>query len=222
MKIKTKIKNLIYLVIAGVFVSSCGEKKEEPVFVPPNQEFSADQDQEQKAKEEFERLKKLEEMQRGDSNKPVTPDTIISLQKDSVKTDTAKPKEKKVDPKTLQKEKELNKKLTNPKTTIDDYLEYIKRGVSEDGNFDKNMKRASELWDGRGVNTFKKAYKDTKKFSIISEPEVVTQKGNTAKVKVKVKQTDKNNKESEIIVTYNLVADNTGKWKIKNNVVSKK
>ncbi|HRE40744.1 MAG TPA: hypothetical protein PLG90_05380 [Ignavibacteria bacterium] len=222
MKIKSKLKNLLFLSLSGILIYACGEKKDEPVFVPPNQEFSADQDQEQKAKEEFERLKKLEEMQKGDSNRPVTPDTVISLPKDSVKTDTVKPKEKKVDPKTLQKEKELNKKLTNPKTTIDDYLEYIKRGVSEDGNFDKNMKRASELWDGRGTNTFKRAYKDTKKFSIISEPEVVSQKGNTAKVKVKIKQTDKNNKESEIIVTYNLVADNTGKWKIKNNVVSKK
>lgn len=213
----------LFLVLFGFIALSSCNKKEETQFIPPNQEFNADAEKERLAREEFERLKKLQEIT-GDSS--VHHDSITAyIDSTSIKDSLAAAEKKKKESKTIQKEKELNKKVTNPKATIDDYLEYIKRGTDEDGNFDKNMKSAASLWEGRSTDKFKSAYKNVKKFTVLSEPEVVSQKGSTSTVKVKLKQVeevDGKQKETEMTVTYSLVADDTGKWKIKNNKVSRK
>lgn len=217
-----KNKYLFLILFGFIALSSCN-KKEETQFIPPNQEFNADAEKERLAREEFERLKKLQEIT-GDSS--MYHDSITAyVDSTAIRDSLAAAEKKKKDSKIVQKEKELNKKVTNPKATIDDYLEYIKRGTDEDGNFDKNMKSAASLWEGRSTSKFKSAYKNVKKFTVLSEPEVVSQKGSTSTVKVKLKQieeVDGKQKETEMTVTYNLVADDTGKWKIKNNKVSRK
>jgi hypothetical protein len=217
-----KNKYLFILLFGFIVLSSCN-KKEEPQFVPPNQEFNADAEKEKQAREEFERLKKLQEIT-GDST--INLDSLTShIDSTAIRDSLAAAEKKKKDAKVVQKEKELNKKVTNPKATIDDYLEYIKRGTDEDGNFDKNMNNAASMWEGRSASKFKSAYKNVKKFTVLSEPEVVSQKGNNSTVKVKLKQVEEVNgkeQETEMTVTYNLVSDETGKWKIKNNKISKK
>jgi hypothetical protein len=217
-----KNKYLLILLFVVIAITSCN-KKEEPQFVPPNQEFNADAEKERQAREEFERLKKLQQMTGDSANYN---DSLTSyIDSTAIKDSLAAAEKKKKESKTVQKEKELNKKVTNPKTTIDDYLEYIKRGTDEDGNFDKNMKSAASLWEGRSTEKFKSAYKNVKKFVVLSEPEVISQKSGTSTVKVKLKQIEEVNgkeQETEMTVTYNLVADENGKWKIKNNKISKK
>lgn len=224
----------VLFISACVFIS-CGKKDEENSFTQQN-EISSDKERELKEKEEFLRLKEEELRNQNNQQQTQTPnlDSINNLArqdsiskqrvKDSIKTVSAPPK-KEEKKELVKKEKDLNRRLDNPKTAIDDYLEYIKRGVGEEGNFDKNMSSASELWSGRSKNTFKSAYKNTKEFIIVSEPEVVSQKGDNATVKVKLKQVDKVNgkdKSTEMTVTYNLVADSKGKWKIKGNKVKRK
>ena len=85
------------------------------------------------------------------------------------------------------------------------------------------MKKASETWENRPADSFKKNYKNVKKFTVTEEPKVVSQKGGTASVNVKIKQStvgsDGKEVEKESVVTYNLVADKTGKWRIKSNIV---
>lgn len=218
-----KNKYLFILLFASVIFTSC-EKKEETQFIPPNQEFNADSQKDQDAQAEFERLKKLQEIT-GDSSVQYTDSVTAYVDSTAIRDSLAAAENKKKESKTVQKERELNKKVTNPKATIDDYLEYIKRGTDEDGNFDKNMKSAASLWDGRSTSKFKSAYKNVKKFTVLSEPEVISQKGSTSTVRVKLKQVeevDGKQKETEMTVTYSLVADDTGKWKIKNNKVSRK
>jgi hypothetical protein len=114
----------------------------------------------------------------------------------------------------------LNKQTDNPIETVNDYLEYLKRGISDVGKFDENMKKANGLWEKDRLNTLKSNYKTTKKIVIVNEPSVVTNKGKNASVKVKLKVTN-NNKDTDMTVTYNLVADSNGKWKIKNNAIEK-
>jgi predicted DNA-binding protein YlxM (UPF0122 family) len=225
-------------VSAFIFIS-CGKKDEDTSFAPPN-EISSDKERELKEKEEFLRLKE-EELRNQNQQQTQTPDTTVNNNnnnelarqdsilkqrvKDSIKTVSQNIPQKKEKKELVKKEKDLNKRLDNPKAAIDDYLEYIKRGVGEEGNFDKNMGAASELWTGRSKNTFKSAYKNTKEFIVVSEPEVVSQKGDNATVKVRIKQVEKVNgkdKSSEMTVTYNLVADSKGKWKIKGNKVKRK
>ena len=52
---------------------------------------------------------------------------------------------------------------------------------------------------------------------------LLNQKGGNATVKVKVKQStigaDGKETEKESVITYNLVADKNGKWRIKSNIV---
>lgn len=204
-------------------LSSC-KKKEEPeqnFIPPPQQENSADLEKQKKEKEEFDRLKQ-EELNKS----PDKSDSLTS--KKEIASDTSKPKTKEVKKETkkkyVEKEKELNAKFGNPKTAIKDYLEFIKRGTSGDGSFDKNMKNANEVWTSSSTDKFKSNYKNTKKFVVVTEPELVSQSGNNATVKVKIKKVDKvKNKdvESDLTVTYNLVADKEGKWRIKSNTVKK-
>lgn len=193
--------------------------------IPPQKEVSSDKEKELKDKEEFLKLKEQqlreweESLNKRDTSK--TKDKKVET-KDSTKVakDTSKTKPK--TDKISEKEKELNKRLDNPVTAVNDYLEYIKRGISDNKTFDANMKKASETWESRSAESFKKSYKNVKKFVITEEPQVVTQKDNNATVKVKVKQTlniGGKEEDKDMVVTYSLVADKNGKWKIKSNIV---
>lgn len=207
-----------------LIIESCGKKEEPETFVPPQQETNIDKEKEEKEREEFERLKKLQsgELDSAAANDP----TLSASDTSNLKLDSAKKiSEKKVAKKLVQKEKELNKRLDNPKSTINDYIEFLQRGTSEGGNFEQNMKRASNLWESGNLNRFKSNYKNTKKLVVLEEPKVISQKGNVATVEVKIKKIDiKNNtdEEMEMTIKYNMVADSNGKWKIKNNTVVKK
>lgn len=213
------LRNFTPAIILIMFLfAACDNKDEEPVFVPPDRELSSDKESELQAKEEFLRLKEEELMKREKMLDTLSAADTTQTQDTVVKKPTLTRKQRE----NIKKEKELNQRISNPTSAINDYLEYIKRGVSKDGNFEKNMKNASKLWQKRSVDVFKKNYKDTKKFQVISDPKVVKQSGNTATVKVKVKQTDIENsaeKEIEMEVLYNLVADKNGNWKIKSNKV---
>ena len=207
---------------------SCKKGDDQNQQITPQKEISSDKEKELKDKEEFLRIKEqqLKEWEESLTKKDSTgkfKDKKIET-KDSVKVakDTSKTKPKKEDKKTSDKEKELSKKFDNPITTINDYLEYIKRGISDSKTYDANMKKASESWESRSAESFKKSYKNTKKFIVTQEPQVVSQKDGTASVNVKVKQTQTvggKEEEKEITVTYNLVAGKNGQWKIKSNIV---
>ncbi len=222
-------KNLLFTAIffSLLIIAGCNKKEEQPqTFIPPPQETSSDKEKELKEKEEFLRLKEEELKKQGLQDtvkKEIKKDSISAITKDTSKTKTQIKKEEQKK-KFTEKEKELNKKFSDPKASVKDYLEFIKRGVSEEGSFDGNMKKANEVWDGSSLDKFKANYKNTKKFVMLTEPELVSQKGSTAIVKVKVKKTDKvksKEVESDLTVTYNLVADANGKWKIKSNTVKK-
>ncbi|MCX6159878.1 MAG: hypothetical protein NTV87_00890 [Ignavibacteriae bacterium] len=226
------IKSFLAAVILSsvIFCISSCEKREEPQqnFTPPKEQ-TVNKDQELKQKEEFLRIKeeqlKLweERLMKSDPNFGGTlKDTITKTPegKDTLKAkEIVTTKEKKLN----EKEKELNKRLDNPKVAINDYLEFIKRGIGDDKTFDANMTKASQVWESRSPDAFKKSYKSTKKFIVTEEPTVVSQKDGTASVKVKVKQTftgkDGKEEEKESTVVYNLSADKNGKWKIKSNLV---
>lgn len=210
-----KIFSVIIIFISSVILlQSCGKKEEPQTFIPPNQE-NVDKEKERKEREEFERLKNL---QNGTDSSSAATDTL--------KTDSSSAANQKTEKKSfVEKEKELNKRLDNPKNTITDYLELLKRGTGEGGNFEKNMTKASQQWTSSDVNRFKANYKNTKKIIILEEPKVISQKGNEATVEVRIKKIDNvNSKEQELEMTvkYNLVADSKGKWKIKDNTVIKK
>lgn len=227
-------KNLLFpaiffsIFISVIIIAGCNKKEEQPqTFIPPPQETSSDKEKELKEKEEFLKLKEEELKKQGiqdtTTKKLSKKDSIAAITKDTVKTkkEVKKEEQKK---KFTEKEKELNKKFSDPKAAVKDYLEFIKRGVSESGSFDGNMKKANEVWDNNSLDKFKANYKNTKKFVVLTEPEIVSQKGSTAVVKVKVKKTDKvksKEVESDLTVSYTLVADANGKWKIKSNTVKK-
>ncbi len=220
---KNKLILFVMLFTCGMLLSSC-KKKEEPqqTFIPPpQQESSADIEKQKKEKEEFDRLKQEELNKTKGQPDTITNKKVVTLG-DTVKIKTKEVK--KDNKKFTEKTKELNAKFGNPKTAIKDYLEFIKRGTSGDGSFDKNMKNANDAWTGSTTEKFKSNYKNTKKFVVVTEPELVSQSGNNATVKVKIKKVDKvkdKDVESDLTVTYNLVADKDGKWKIKGNTVKK-
>lgn len=215
----------IIFIFAITLLYSCQKKDDQAPQITPPKELSSDKEKELKDKEEFLKLKEQELKAWEDRLKKQDTTGISKTKKeikDSVKTakDTSKVKTKK--DKIAEKEKELNKKFGNPKTAIHDYLEFIQRGISDTKNFDDNMKKASQMWESRNAESFKKSYKGVTKFIVEAEPETVSQKGNVASVKVKIKQTSTKNgkdEEKESTVTYNLVADNNGNWKIKSNIV---
>ena len=151
-----------------------------------------------------------------------TTQDMSQLQKDSVKkVDNQKKKEKK---KEIQKE--ITKKFENPTSTVKDYYEYIQRGINEEGNFDSNMKKAQKYFPTRPVDKLKSGYRNTKQFTIVDEPKVLSQKDDKASVVAKVKQTSivkKDGKDTEVTktltVTYNLAANKNGEWVIVGNSV---
>lgn len=208
---------ILFLAISITFISC--DKEDDGEYKPP-QEYSADKEKELKEREEFLRLKEEELRKREQllDTSSESKDTTIAEKKDTVKTEEKKKEEKKED---VQKEKELNTRLDNPKATIDDYLEYIKRGT-EGGDFDKNMSEASKLWNNRSVNVFKKNYKNTDKFIVQSDPKVISSDSKSARVKVNLKMVNKDGAEEDVTVTYTLVPDSKGKWKIKGNTLVKK
>lgn len=209
----------ITIIFSIIFFQSCGKKEEPQTFIPPQQETTVDKEKEKKEREEFERLKNLRD---GITDSASIANDSANIKKD---TDSVSSDQKTDKKKFIQKEKELNKRLDNPKTAITDYLEFLKRGTSEGGNFEQNMKKASEQWETSNLSRFKSNYKNTQKIIILEEPKVISQNGNNAVVEVKIKKIDKKNdknEEMEMIVKYNLVADAKGKWKIKNNIVEKK
>lgn len=217
---------IIIILIPVIILQSCGKKEEPQTFVPPQQENTIDKEKERKEREEFERLKRLRD---GIPDSVSAASDSASVKTDSAvtKIDSAKLKsEKEIQKKKLvQKEKELNKRLDNPKTAITDYIEFLQRGTGSGGNFELNMKKASDLWESPNVDRFKSNYKNTSKIVILEEPKVISQNGNNAIVEVKIKKIDKkNNKNEELVMTvkYNLNADSKGKWKIKDNTVDKK
>ncbi len=223
-----RIKFLLAGVILISFIltiTSCN-KKEETSNIPQQKEQYSDKEKELKDKEDFLKIKE-EQLRQWEERLKKIDSTMISQGKETGLTDTSKTakdtlKTKDKD-KFKQKEKELNKRLDNPQTAVGDYLEFIQRGVSDSKTFDANMKKASQVWENRSADSFKKNYKGVKKFIITEPPSVLSKKGETATVKVKVKQTtvgsDGKEVEKESTITYNLVADKTGKWKIKSNVV---
>lgn len=213
---------IIFIFLIVIF-QSCGRKEEPQTFIPPNQDSIVNKEKERKEREEFERLKNL---QNGIMDSARLHDSLLIADTSKMKSDTSKisgqTENKK---KFVQKEKELNKRLDNPSAAITDYIEFLKRGTSEGGNFELNMKKASELWQSPNVERFKSNYKNTTKLTVLEEPKVISQKGNEAVVEVKLKKTDKKNGKSddtEMTVKYILVADSKGKWKIKDNTVVKK
>ena len=147
---------------------------------------------------------------------------MTQVQKDSVKkVEVEKKKEKK---KEIQKE--ITKKFENPTSTVKDYYEYIQRGINETGNFESNMKKAHKYFPSRPVDKLKSGYRNTKQFTIVEEPKVLSQKDDKASVVAKVKQTQvvkKDGKDSEVTktltVTYNLTANKNGEWVITGNSV---
>lgn len=217
MSVTKKLFPIFSIIISSSIIFQSCEKKEEPqTFIPPDQQ-TVDKEKELKEREEFERLKRLRDG---------IPDSVSINDSASVGSDSSKAADQKTDKKNfVQKEKELNKRLDNPKNAITDYLELLKRGTSEGGNFELNMKKASQQWTSSNVDRFKSSYKNTKKLVILEEPKIISQNGNEATVEVKILKTDKVNdadQNLEMVVKYNLVADSKGKWKIKDNVVVKK
>ncbi|MCE1164553.1 MAG: hypothetical protein LWX07_04025 [Bacteroidetes bacterium] len=225
-----RIKFLLAGVILISFIltiTSCN-KKEETSNLPQQKEQYSDKEKELKDKEDFLKIKE-EQLKQWEERLKKIDSTLIAQGKETTVTDTSKTvkdtlksKDKNKE-KFTQKEKELNKRLDNPQTAVGDYLEFIQRGVSDSKTFDANMKKASQVWESRTADSFKKNYKGVKKFIVTEPPTVVSKKGENATVKVKVKQTtvgsDGKEVEKESSITYNLVADKTGKWRIKSNVV---
>lgn len=214
--IKNNLYKILIVIVIPVIIYSCGKKEEPQTFIPPDQESTVDKEKEKQEREEFERLKRL---QNGETDSTLAIDSTANA--DSLKAVKEENKKKNL----VQKEKELNKRLDNPTIAITDYLEYLKRGTMEGGNFELNMKKASQQWSGSNVDRFKANYKNTRKIVVLEEPKIISQKGNEATVEVRIKKTDKvDNKDNELdmVVKYNLVADSKGKWKIKDNTVVKK
>lgn len=147
---------------------------------------------------------------------------LSQQQKDSVKTVEKEKKQQKK--KEIQKE--ITKKFENPTATVKDYYEYIQRGINETGNFDSNMKKAHKYFPSRPVDKLKSGYRNTKQFTIVEEPKVLSQKEDKASVVAKVKQIQivkKDGKDTEVTktltVTYNLNAKQNGEWVIVGNSV---
>lgn len=175
-----------------------------------------------------ERERKLGLMENNSSQQLTNSDTsgqfqdLTKVLKDSLKkVEAEKKKEKK---KEIQKE--ITKKFENPTSTVKDYYEYIQRGINESGNFESNMKKAQKYFPSRPVEKLKSGYRNTKQFTIVEEPKVLSQKDDKASVVAKVKQTQvvkKDGKDTEVTktltVTYNLSANKNGEWVITGNSV---
>jgi hypothetical protein len=222
-----KNKIILLLIIAFVFSAlsfSCNkEQKPDQNQINQPQEQFVDKEKQLREKEELLKIKeeslnaREQAILKKEQELGISSTQTIDSAKTEVKDTT---KIKKENDKNTKKEKELNKQTDNPKETISTYIEYLKRGISDPGKYDDNMKKANTLWENDRLNTLKSSYKNTTKIVVISEPTILTNKGNKASVKMKIKKSDKD-KETDMTVTYYLVADKNGKWKIKSNTIEK-
>jgi hypothetical protein len=213
------IITLAALIFFSAFIG-CGSKDDES---KTNFQVLADKEKELNDREARIRLKEIELEEREKKIGMVDngQDTSWSL-KDT--TGVSEEKTEKKDMKEIQKE--ITKKFENPSTTVKDYYEYIQRAINETGNFDSNMKKAHNYFPGRSSEKMKASYKNTKSFTVIEEPKVISQKNDKAVVSSKVKQIEivkKDGKDQEITrvmtVTYNLTANDKGEWVISGNNV---
>jgi hypothetical protein len=216
------IISLAALILFSAFVG-CGKKEDES---KTNFQVLADKEKELNDREARIRLKEIELEEREKklnlSETGQNPsDTSLS------KTDTSKTVGKKEEKKEMKDiQKEITKKFENPTTTVKDYYEYIQRAINETGNFDANMKKAHNYFPNRSSEKMKASYKNTKSFTVLEEPKVVSQKNDKAVVTSKVKQVEvvkKDGKDQEVArvmtVTYNLTANDKGEWVITGNSV---
>ena len=219
-------KYIIYLVTVAFLISGfgCG-KKEDPESNKNNLQYLADKEKELNDREAKIRLKEVEleerekKLNQQESSKNPTDTTKVTQ-----KTDTTKTTEKKNTKKEIQEQ--ITKKFENPVSTIKDYYEYIQRAINETGNFDSNMKKAHDYFPSRSADKMKASYRNTKSFTVVEEPKVLSQKDNKASVSSKIKQTEvvkKDGKDTEVTkemtVTYTLTANKDGQWLITGNSV---
>lgn len=226
-----------YIAVLAVLIFVTGCTKERDETSKTSFQILADKEKELNDREARVKLKEIELEERekklgmveNTTNPNIPTDTgsvptqnMTQVQKDSVKkVEAEKKKEKK---KEIQKE--ITKKFENPTSTVKDYYEYIQRGINETGNFESNMKKAHKYFPSRPVDKLKSGYRNTKQFTIVEEPKVLSQKDDKASVVAKVKQTQvvkKDGKDSEVTktltVTYNLTANKNGEWVITGNSV---
>jgi len=226
-----------YIAVLAILIFIAGCTKERDETSKTSFQILADKEKELNDREARVKLKEIELEEREKKlgmventtypNIPTDTGTVptqnmTQVQKDSVKkVEVEKKKEKK---KEIQKE--ITKKFENPTSTVKDYYEYIQRGINESGNFESNMKKAHKYFPSRPVDKLKSGYRNTKQFTIVEEPKVLSQKDDKASVVAKVKQTQvvkKDGKDSEVTktltVTYNLTANKNGEWVITGNSV---
>lgn len=216
------IITLAALILFSAF-NGCGSKDDES---KTNFQVLADKEKELNDREARIRLKEIELEEREkrlnlSENGQTPSDTSIS------QNDTSKVTDEKKEKKELKEiQKEITRKFENPTTTVKDYYEYIQRAINETGNFDANMKKAHNYFPNRSPEKMKASYKNTKSFTVLEEPKVVSQKDDKAVVSSKVKQVEvikKDGKDQEVTkvmtVTYNLTANDKGEWVITGNNV---
>ncbi len=221
----------IIILISSIFwFAGCTKKSEEN---KPTIQVLADKEKELNDREARVKLKEVELEEREkkivmlengitrdtSSTKKQTTDTSKMTKKDSVKANDKKQTKKEI-------QSEITKKFENPSTTVKDYYEYIKRGITETGNFDANMKKANKYFPSRSGEKLKSSYRNAKSFTILEEPKVLSQKDDNATVVAKVQQVNvvkKDGTDTEVTktytVTYNLKANKDGQWVIVSNVV---
>ena len=220
-------------VLALFFIASCGKNDDPGTQNKSNIQYMADKEKELNDREAKIKLKEVELEEREkklnlvdhksvtDSTKPMATDTtkLTDKQKKEEKLKEKKEKKKEI-------QQEITKKFENPVNTVKDYYEYIQRGINESGNFDANMKKAQKYFPSRSADKLKAGYRNTKQFTVIEEPKVLSQKDNNAQVSAKVKQTQivkKDGKDTEVsktlTVTYTLTANKNGEWLITGNSV---
>jgi hypothetical protein len=225
------MRNLIkYLAVIFplILIFGCTKKSDDTTNKPTFQ-ILADKEKELNDKEARLKLKEieLEEREKRLNLLEGNQQTGDTTKKTETPKDTTKMTEKeKKQEKKKEIQKEITKRFENPAGTVKDYYEYIQRGINETGNFDANMKKAQKYFPSRSVDKLKAGYKNTKTFTVVEEPKVLSQKDDKATVVAKVKQTQivkKDGKDTEVAktltVTYNLTANKNGEWVITGNTV---
>lgn len=217
------MRNYIISLAALVLLSAligCGKKEDEES--KNNFQVLADKEKELNDREARIRLKEIEldERERRLNLLENGMDTSLALDTTGVTGNNEKKDIKEI-------QKEISKKFENPATTVKDYYEYIQRAIYETGNFDSNMKKAHNYFPTRSSEKMKASYRNTKSFTVLVEPKVVSQKNDQAVVSSKVKQVEivkKDGKDQQVTrtmnVTYNLKANSDGKWEIVSNSVN--
>lgn len=229
------IKYIAFLTVL-IFITGCTKERDETNKT--SFQILADKEKELNDREARVKLKEIELEEREkklgmvetpttQNNTPADTTTVHNTNLTQVQKDSVKKVEKeKKQEKKKEIQKEITKKFENPTATVKDYYEYIQRGINETGNFDSNMKKAQKYFPSRPVDKLKSGYRNTKQFTIVEEPKVLSQKDSKASVVAKVKQTQtvkKDGKDTEVTktltVTYNLTANKNGEWVITGNSV---